>query len=380
MRMSLGAVPGAATVLGGVLMPIHRARSPNRSASGMSTRRLRGGLVLALAAGTLFPAAGASARAISPPTPAAQRFGVRLAGVPVAEEHNPRAYRYIIDYLPAAAVIHRRIMVLNEESHAAHFTVYPDAAQISHGSFVGDDGATRSELTTWISVQHPELTLGPHTSAMDMITIRVSREPTRGEHYGVIWVQQETRGHAANGVALNEVARVGVRIYLAVGPGGVPPTNFTISAITGHHTRQGALVITAPLRNTGGRAVDLDGTARLTRGPGGTSAGPYPVHQVVTIAPGQSYPVTFIPGRRLPFRGALARQHQPGQRVHQAHRLRDHPLFPGHGHGRALGRVDRAGLDRRPARHHAGRGQFPGPAHQAGQDRSQETECVIVAE
>jgi len=266
----------------------------------MSTRRLRGGLVLALAAGTLFPAAGASARAISPPTPAAQRFGVRLAGVPVAEEHNPRAYRYIIDYLPAAAVIHRRIMVLNEESRPAHFTVYPDAAQISHGSFVGDDGATRSELTTWISVQHPELTLGPHTSAMDMITIRVSREPTRGEHYGVIWVQQETRGRAANGVALNEVARVGVRIYLAVGPGGVPPTNFTISAITGHHTRQGALVITAQLRNTGGRAVDLDGTARLTRGPGGTSAGPYPVHQVVTIAPGQSYPVTFIPGRRLP--------------------------------------------------------------------------------
>lgn len=266
----------------------------------MRTRRLPGVLGVALAAGTLVPAASASAGATPPPTPAAQRFGVRLVDVPVAEEHDPRAYRYIIDYLPAVTVIHRRITILNEESHPAHFTVYPDAAQIRHGSFVGDDGATRSELTTWIRVQHPELTLRPRSTAMDMITITVPRTPTRGEHYGVIWVQQESRGRTATGVALNELARVGVRIYLAVGPGGVPPTAFTISAITGHRTRPGGLVITARVHNTGGRAVDLDGTARLTGGPGGTSAGPYPAHQVVTISPGQSYPVSFLPGRSLP--------------------------------------------------------------------------------
>lgn len=264
----------------------------------MRTRRLPGVLGLALAAGILVPAAGAAAGAT--PSPPLQRFGVRLVNIPVAEEHNPRAYRYIIDYLPAAVVIHRRIMVLNQEPHPARFTVYPDAAQISHGSFVGDDGATRSELTSWIRVAHPELTLRPHSTAMDMITISVPRAPTRGEHYGVIWVQQEARGHSATGVALNEVARVGVRIYLAVGPGGVPPTAFTVSGITGHHTRQGTPVITAQVHNTGGRAVDLDGTAWLTGGPGGTSAGPYPAHQVVTISPGQSYPVSFLPGRRLP--------------------------------------------------------------------------------
>ncbi len=263
-------------------------------------RRLPGVLGLALAAGTLLPAAGAAAGATPPPSPAAQRFGVRLADVPVAEEHNPRAYRYIVDYLPAGAIIHRRIMVLNEESHPARFTVYPDAAQISHGFFVGDNGAARSELTSWIRVGHPELTLAPHTTALDMITIRVPRAPTRGEHYGVIWVQQEARDRTAGGVALNVVSRVGVRVYLAVGRGGVPPTSFTISGITGHRTRQGALALTAQVHNTGGRAVDLDGTARLTGGPGGTSAGPYPVHRVVTLAPGQSYPVTFVPGRRLP--------------------------------------------------------------------------------
>ena len=81
------------------------------------------------------------------------------------------------------------------------------------------------------------------------------------------------------------------------------------------------------MRNAGGRAVNLDGTARLTGGPGGTRAGPYPAHQVVTIAPGQSYPVSFLPGPQ-PARRALARPHQPGERVHQAHRLRDHPFLP----------------------------------------------------
>ena len=52
----------------------------------------------------------------------------------------------------------------------------------------------------------------------------------------------------------------------------------------------GGALLTALAHNTGGRAVDLYGTARLTGGPGGTSAGPFPIHQVITVAPGQSIP------------------------------------------------------------------------------------------
>src|SRR5580698_11071734 len=110
--------------------------------------------MLAAAAGTLVPAAAVAAT--SPAArPALQRFGVRLVDVPVSEAHNPRGLRYIIDYLPAGAVIHRRIAILNEESTKSHFTVYPDAAQITHGKFIGDAGHTRSELTTWIKIAHP---------------------------------------------------------------------------------------------------------------------------------------------------------------------------------------------------------------------------------
>ena len=52
--------------------------------------------------------------------------------------------------------------------------------------------------------------------------------------------------------------------------------------------------------NTGGRAVDLDGTARLSDGPGGTSAGPYPSQQIITLAPGQSGTMSFAPPKGLP--------------------------------------------------------------------------------
>ncbi len=90
--------------------------------------------------------------------------------MPVSEAGNPRALRYIIDYLPTGTVIHRRILVANDESRTARFTVYADAALITGGEFVGYAGATRNELTNWISVQHPMVTLAAGASVMDMIT------------------------------------------------------------------------------------------------------------------------------------------------------------------------------------------------------------------
>jgi hypothetical protein len=263
-------------------------------------RRLLCTLILIVAAGTLIPAAAALAGTGPAARVTPQRFGVRLVDVPVSEAHNPRALRYIIDHLPPGAVIHRRIMVMNQESHTAHFTVYPDAAQITHGYFIGDAGETRSELTGWVTIQHPALTLRSHTGVMDMVTIRVPRKPTRGEHYGVIWAQQVSRVRMATGFAVKEVDRVGIRIYLDIGRGGVPPTNFAITSITGHRSAKGQPYISALVHNTGGLAVDLDGTTRLTGGPGGTSAGPFSAQQVTTLAPGQSWTMTFVPASRIP--------------------------------------------------------------------------------
>jgi hypothetical protein len=262
-------------------------------------RRLLSMIMLVLAIGTLSPAVTALA-ADHRVTPSPQRFGVRLVDIPVVEAGNPRALRYIVDYLPTGTVIHRRIMVMNQESRTGHFTVYADAAQISRGLFTGETGATPNELTGWVSVQSRTLTLPPHGYKMDMITIKVPAGATRGEHYGVIWVQQAAIVRASDGFAIDDVARVGIRIYLAVGRGGAPPTHFAITSITAHRSASGQPSLLVHVDNTGGRAVDLNGTARLTDGPGNTGAGPFPARQIVTLAPGQSGNITFGPPKSLP--------------------------------------------------------------------------------
>lgn len=256
--------------------------------------------MLAAVAGILMPATGALAATMSHIRPDAQRFGARIVDVPVSEAHDYRAYEYFVDYLPSNTTVHRRIMIVNDERHTAHFAVYPDAARISRGLFTGDAGATRSELTGWISVQHPVLTVRPESSVMDTVTIKVPRTATMGEHYGVIWVQQAAHTRTAAGLGVNEISRVGIRVYLAVGRGGAPPTAFSITSVNGQRTADGHPSILVHVRNTGGRAVDLHGTVRLTGGPGGTSAGPFPSQQVVTLAPGQSWTMTFAPAEGLP--------------------------------------------------------------------------------
>jgi hypothetical protein len=220
--------------------------------------------------------------------------------VPVSEAHNPRGLRYIIDFLHPGMVIRRRIMLISQESRKAHFSVYPAAAEIKKGYFVGAAGKARNELTTWIKVTRPQVNLGPEKSALDLVTIRVPKVATKGEHYGVIWMQQAAVVRQPNGIAVREINRVGIRIYLAIGKGGAPPTRFTVSSIAGHKSPNGKPYLTAVVRNTGGRAVDVSGTVRLTDGPGGTSAGPFSLQRVVTLAPGQSQPVTFAPPRSLP--------------------------------------------------------------------------------
>jgi hypothetical protein len=262
-------------------------------------RRLLGTMLLAVVAGTVTPAAAAAAGG-QPATGPAQTFGARLVDVPVSAANNPRAYRYIIDYLPTGTTIHRRIFVQNDETRTARFTVYPDAAQISDELFTGEAGATRNELTGWISVQHPVLTLAPGAFVMDTVTIKVPLGATRGEHYAVIWVQQESRARGANGFGVNEVARVGIRVYLAVGRGGAPPTSFAITSVTGRRSASGKPSLLVHVDNTGGRAVDLSGTVRLTGGPGNSSAGPFPAQQIITLAPGQSGTMTFAPPKSLP--------------------------------------------------------------------------------
>ncbi len=140
---------------------------------------------------------------------------------------------------------------------------------------------------------------------MVTVTIQVPRTASPGNLYGVIWAQETYLGKTGKGVNVVETNRVGVRIYLNVGPGGPSPVNFDITSISGTRSPRGQFMVVAQVNNTGGQAIDAAGTLKLTNGPGGLSAGPY--HEpTVTLAPGQSAPITVVMPNEMPKGSWLA--------------------------------------------------------------------------
>jgi len=130
------------------------------------------------------------------------------------------------------------------------------------------------------------------------VTINVPKGATNGEHYAVVWAEVSAAAPAGGGVTL--VNRVGVRMYLSIGPGGALPANFAIASLAAERTAAGAPLVVARIRNSGRRTLDISGTLTLSKGPGGLRAGPFRVTPVTTLAPGASDRVTVLLDKRLP--------------------------------------------------------------------------------
>jgi hypothetical protein len=163
--------------------------------------------------------------------------------------------------------------------------LYAAGASVSGGRFRFLDGRTPNELSTWITVAPSRLKLTPHGSAAAVVTIALPRSALDGERYAVVWAQTPP-SHPPDG-GLATINRVGIRVYLSVGRGQAPATDFQIDSLTARRETSGHPIVAAVVANTGGRAIDLTGELRLTAGPGGLSAGPFPVAQGTTLGIGQ---------------------------------------------------------------------------------------------
>ena len=252
-------------------------------------------ILIALVAGTLSPAAGAFGTlttAQSEPT----GIGIRLVDAPVATRDDPRARIYIIDHVTPGTTIERRIEVSNDTGKRTDVAVYPAAAVITRGSFVGLEGDTPNELSTWTTISTPRLRLAHGVKKMVDVTIDVPADAAPGEQYAVLWAQTTSSGSGA----ITQVSRVGIRVYLSVGPGGEPASAFEIESFTAERDPSGAPVMAATIRNTGGRALDLSGELTLRDGPGGLSAGPFPVILGTTLGRGETEPITVKLDEQLP--------------------------------------------------------------------------------
>jgi hypothetical protein len=248
-------------------------------------------------AGLLGAVVVAFALLAAPSAAAGGGIGLQLLQAPVAAGGDPRAQLYIIDHVAPGRVIQRLIRIMNSTASSHRILVYPTAATIAHGMFVGGSGHARNELSTWTTVRGGASKIPARGHRTAMVSIAVPADASPGERYGVVWA--EARSGSPTG-GITQVNRVGLRIYLSVGPGGPPAADFAIESLTAKRTSDGRPMVLASVRNTGGRALDMNGTLRLAGGPGGLSAGPFPASLGVTLGIGETEPVTIVLDRQLP--------------------------------------------------------------------------------
>ena len=203
-----------------------------------------------------------------------------------------------MDHLPPGTTIQRRIEVSNTTTSTAHVVLYSSAAGIVKGSFLGAVGHTPNEVSTWTSVTPDKLDVPAHGEATATVTIEVPKNAAPSEHYGVVWA--ETRSAPAGNEGITQVSRVGIRLYLSVGPGGAPAADFTIDSLTPQRSPDGQPMVVASVHNTGGRALDMNGSLELLNGPGGLAAGPFPATLGTTLAIGDTQPVTITLDAQIP--------------------------------------------------------------------------------
>jgi len=265
-----------------------------------ATRLSRHALVaLAAAAVGAVPTSAASTPLSSAPQPPqAGSLGLRLVDAPAIARNDPRAQIYIVDHLAPGTVINRQIEVSNTTASTAHIILYPSAASIDKGSFLGASGHTPNDLSTWTSVFPGASDVPAGGRVVSTVTIAVPTDAAPGEQYGVVWAETRSAPTASGGVI--QVSRVGIRLYLSIGPGGPPAANLTIDSLTAKRSPDGRPLVVAAVHNSGGRALDLNGSLQLSAGPGGLSAGPFLATLGVTLAIGDTEPVIIALDKRLP--------------------------------------------------------------------------------
>lgn len=234
------------------------------------------------------------------PAPPLAGLGIRLLDIPTNTKDDPRARAYIVDRLVPGSEIRRRIQVVNNTGAPQSVLLYPGAAHIQDGTFIGDDAGSKNELSGWTTLEQQQLQLAPEDSADVVTTIRVPGDAPEGEQYGAVWAEmRSTDDEAAKGSVI-AVNRVGIRIYLSVGAGNGKPADFSITSLTASRDSTGKPELSALVTNSGGRALDILGNLTLTEGPGGLSAGPFNIQKASTIAPGEAQKVVFLLPAEIP--------------------------------------------------------------------------------
>lgn len=217
-------------------------------------------------------------------------IGIQLLDAPVERREDPRASRSIIDHLRKGDVIERRIQVTSTYDRSLDVPVYVEGASLVDGQFTPDGrGSPGNPLTDWVTVEPSPLPLDPGETDTVLVTVEVPRDAPDGEFYAVVFAEAPPEGDD-----VRTINRAGVRLYISVGTGAEPPSDFEVDSLVAVRGDQGEPRVRVNVTNTGERALDVRGELTLSEGPGGLSAGPFPAQGVTTLGLGQSGQL-FVP-------------------------------------------------------------------------------------
>jgi hypothetical protein len=250
-------------------------------------------LAAALAALALWlPEAALGAHQAAPRQVGGSGVSIQLGDVTPGPGSDPRADAYITNRVAPGTTVLRPVTVMNTGGAPETVSLYAAAATITGGAFQFAVGHTPDDLTTWTTVTPTALTLAPSAAGVAAVEISVPALASDGERYGVVWAEV---GSAVQGTGIEEVNRVGIRMYISVGAGPAPPADFTIGPLTAAGSQSPAQALVAEVHNTGGRALDIEGQLVLVDPTGRRTEAPFPVSGA-TIGIGQTAPVTATVG------------------------------------------------------------------------------------
>ncbi len=238
-------------------------------------------VALAMITATAAAGAGATLSIATAPVEAGEPrdglpvgVGLRLLDVRTEQAADPRANIYIVDHVIPGTLVERRLEVSNGTDAPIAISLDGTGAGVDDGWLINESPAEPrpEELAAWIEVDPPALVLRPQSVAVVTARIQVPPDAPPGERYGAV-VAAPPAVDGGNGVSM--VSRVGVRIYLSVGVGDEPPSDFEIDVLTAARTAESAPTIDVGVVNTGGRALDVAGSLTLVTEDGVIEAGPF---------------------------------------------------------------------------------------------------------
>ncbi len=253
---------------------------------------------LLVVAAIMVPASPAGAALATQAKAPPAGIGVRLVALPAGPTSDPLTRLYLIDRLAPGTRVSRQVQISNSTRAIANVAVYAAGASLGRDGLTFAPGRVQDQLSSWTSVSREVLRLRPGTDAVETVTLKVPKVASAGEKYAVVWAQVAAASSTRRGVLL--VNRVGIRMYVSVGLGGVRPPSFTIGPLSAKRSTTGQPFVAVPVHNTGEGPLNISGSLTLSNGPGGVRGGPYPVTLSSSLAPGGSELATAVLSKQLP--------------------------------------------------------------------------------